>query len=122
MRHPSPSALALIAVLFAAGFAFAQSAPPSADTYSESSAPNRNFGNQPLLIVSPISRGYLRFDLSAVPTGATVCLSLPLPPRENSTFTNLARTGPNPRSTTTTRLSPAHRLPTATPSQSPPPI
>lgn len=61
-----------LAAACASSFAFAQSAPPSADTYSEATAPNRNFGNQPLLIVTPGNSSYIRFDLSDVPTGGTV--------------------------------------------------
>jgi len=66
------NALALAASVYLSSLGFAQSAPPSADTYSEATAPNRNFGNQPLLIVSSASNSYLRFDLSGVPSGATV--------------------------------------------------
>jgi hypothetical protein len=72
MRNPFLSALAFAAAAYASTLALAQSAPPSADTYAEGSAPTRNFGDQPLLAVSHATDSYIRFDLSGVPSGATV--------------------------------------------------
>ena len=50
----------------------AQQSPPSADTYVNSSSPNKNYGSSILLVVGQGSTTYMRFNLAGVPTGATV--------------------------------------------------
>jgi hypothetical protein len=47
-------------------------APPSADTFVSSNAPAKNFGSQPLLAVQSGTSSYIRFNLSGLPSGATV--------------------------------------------------
>jgi len=63
------------AVLLFSSAAFAQSAPPSADTYANSMKNNIgvNYGNSPLLVVQTHgNNSYLQFNLSTVPVGATI--------------------------------------------------
>jgi hypothetical protein len=55
-----------------ATFTMAQSAAPLGDTYSSSANPRTNYGNQPTLIVREGANTYLQFDLSALPSGASV--------------------------------------------------
>src|SRR5580693_2733403 len=62
----------LSAVLLLSAAALAQSAPPSGDTYSYSAQPKQNNGSQVLLVVQSGSNAYVQFNLSAVPTGATI--------------------------------------------------
>jgi hypothetical protein len=62
----------LSAILLLSAAAFAQSAPPSGDTYSYSAQPKQNNGSQVLLAVQSGSNTYIQFNLSTVPTGATV--------------------------------------------------
>ena len=61
--------------LLASSAVVAQSAPPSADTYSNSMKGNTgvNFGSSPLLVVQPHgNNSYLQFNLNTVPAGATI--------------------------------------------------
>jgi hypothetical protein len=62
--------LRLIAVLLiAAGFAVGQ-IPATDDSYTASSSGNGNFGNQSMLnVVGPGVNSYIRFDLTALPSG-----------------------------------------------------
>src|ERR1700719_809996 len=63
------------AVLLLSSAVLAQSAPPSADTYSNSSHNDTgvNYGSAILLVVQTGgNNSYLQFNLSTVPTGATV--------------------------------------------------
>jgi hypothetical protein len=67
--------LYLSAVLLLSVAALAQSAPPSADTYSNSSHADTgvNYGSAILLVVQTGgNNAYLQFNLKTVPTGATV--------------------------------------------------
>ncbi|MFZ0320978.1 MAG: DNRLRE domain-containing protein, partial [Candidatus Sulfotelmatobacter sp.] len=68
--------LAILAVAFTTALlstlSFAQSAPPSGDTYSYSALPKVNNGSQVLLVVQSGANTYIQFNLSTVPTGATV--------------------------------------------------
>src|SRR5579884_1512120 len=50
---------------------FAQ-APPSADTFVSSATPKTNYGPSITLVVGQGSTAYVQFNLSGVPTGATV--------------------------------------------------
>jgi len=50
---------------------FAQ-APPNADTFATHLNPTHNYGSSPTLAVQVQTNAYLRFNLSPVPTGATV--------------------------------------------------
>ena len=54
------------------GAVLAQQSPPSADTYVNSSSPNKNFGSSILLVVGEGSTTYMKFNLSGVPAGAPV--------------------------------------------------
>ncbi len=47
-------------------------APPVADTFSFSTMPTKNYGQWPMLMVQSGATSYLQFDLSALPSGATV--------------------------------------------------
>ena len=47
-------------------------APPSADTFVSSAAPNVNYGPGISLLVGPGTTSYIRFNLSGIPAGATV--------------------------------------------------
>jgi hypothetical protein len=53
-------------------YAASAQAAPSADTFVSSSAPAKNFGSQPLLAVQSGTSSYIRFNLSGLPSGATV--------------------------------------------------
>lgn len=53
------------------GLAWAQ-APPSADTFVSSSTPKVNDGVSPILVVQPGATTFIKFDLSALPAGASV--------------------------------------------------
>ena len=74
MRHRIRTTLAFAAALLASFPGFAQSAPPSADTFSDATAPAHNFGTQAVLAVTANNNTYLQFDLSALPAGATVAV------------------------------------------------
>ena len=50
----------------------AQSAPPTADTFSNSGARNQNYGTQAAVVVQHGSNSYLKFSLSALPAGVTI--------------------------------------------------
>lgn len=52
--------------------AIAQSAPPVADTFADTTAVTQNYGASSLLAVTTKNTAYLRFDLSGVPVGSTV--------------------------------------------------
>src|SRR5579863_4076315 len=54
------------------GAVLAQQSPPSADTYVNSSSPNKNYGSSILLVVGQGSTTYMKFNLSGVPAGAPV--------------------------------------------------
>lgn len=64
-----------VAVLLLSSVALAQSAPPSADTYSNAgkNSTGFNYGTATLLVVQTNgSNSYLQFNLSTVPAGATI--------------------------------------------------
>ena len=71
MRIRLSMSVALMTLAFTTSAASAQ-APPSADTFVSSSAPAKNFGSQPLLAVQSGTSSYVRFNLSGLPTAATV--------------------------------------------------
>src|SRR6185436_7638908 len=50
----------------------AQSAPPIADTYIASSKTSTNYGSQSALVVQTGTQTFLKFDLSALPSGISV--------------------------------------------------
>ena len=52
--------------------AFAQSAPPVGDTFSNSAARNQNYGTQPAFVVQQGATAYLKFNLGTLPSGVTV--------------------------------------------------
>ena len=64
--------LAMFAVLFLSLPSMGQQAPPSADTYVSSVAPNTNYGSSVVNVVGVGTTTYLKFNLSGVPTGGTV--------------------------------------------------
>jgi hypothetical protein len=62
---------ALCTLALTTAVALAQ-APPTADTFSLSATPNKNFGSWPVLVVQQGATSYLQFDLTAFPAGVTV--------------------------------------------------
>jgi hypothetical protein len=72
MKIFAHSLAALVATSLFSISSFAQSAPPSADTYSYSVQPGQNFGTQPMLAVTSSSKSFIRFDLSELPKNASV--------------------------------------------------
>ena len=73
-RHTrlAPAILVVVFLLSLTGLA---QAPPTADAYTYSTAPTTNYGADPSLFVqkgSATSASYLRFDLSTLPSGASV--------------------------------------------------
>ena len=54
------------------GVLAAQSAPPTADTFSNSGAHNQNYGSQTALVVQHGSNSYLKFNLATLPSGVSV--------------------------------------------------
>jgi Kelch motif len=73
MNRPSRIVVLLcVAVTFTAVYAQAQ-ITPSADSYTNSATPTTNYGSKPLLDVDAASQiTYLQFDLSSIPSGATI--------------------------------------------------
>lgn len=71
-RRPHLFAQALLCAILLSMPAWAQQAPPSADTYSSRSIPNLNYGTRPQLNVSNEATSFLQFNLSALPANATV--------------------------------------------------
>jgi hypothetical protein len=65
------SILALILCACTMPIAWAQ-APPSADTFVSSVTPKTNYGTSPILIVQSGATAFIKFDLSALPVGASV--------------------------------------------------
>ena len=68
-------ALSIVVVPLLSCAALAQSGAPIADAYTYSNAPTTNYGANPSLFVqkgSVTSASYLRFDLSTLPSGASV--------------------------------------------------
>jgi hypothetical protein len=53
-------------------FSLAQSAPPTADSYAWSLQPTQNYGSQIALVVKSGANSYIQFNLSTLPTGASV--------------------------------------------------
>src|SRR5260370_40428254 len=71
MRIPLTMA-AVLAALSCTTCAASAQAPPPADTFVSSSAPQSNFGSQPLLAVQAGTTSYVQFNLTGLPAGATV--------------------------------------------------
>ena len=71
MRIRLLMSVALMTLAYTTSAASAQ-APPTADTFVSSNSPAKNFGSQPLLAVQPGASSYIRFNLSGLPSGATV--------------------------------------------------
>ena len=75
MKRLTRLALTLVVVTLVSCAAFAQPAAPVADSYTYSNKPTTNYGADPSLLVkkgSVTSASYLRFDLSTLPSGASV--------------------------------------------------
>ncbi len=64
--------LALVLPLLVVTPGIAQSAPPIADTYIASSKTSTNYGSQSTLVVQTGTQTFLKFDLSAIPSGISV--------------------------------------------------
>jgi hypothetical protein len=64
--------LPVILALFLAIRVFAQSAPPTGDTYSNSAKPTTNYGSATILAVNTGSKAYIKINLSTLPAGASV--------------------------------------------------
>src|SRR5208337_1526491 len=122
----SRRAAVLMLVLFLTAVAYAQ-ITPSDDAYVNSAAPTTNYGTAATLIVnSAADTGFIRFDLTAVPstyTGSQVAkATLKLyvnrsPPPAASTLIWLTAHGPKPRSSTAPSRPSEGRLPPAFRSQ-----
>lgn len=67
----SPRSVLLALPLMVSLATFAQ-APPSADTFTFSAEPGKNFGTSPLLVVEKGATAYLKFNLGTLPTSASV--------------------------------------------------
>ena len=61
-----------LCITFLSCIAFAQSAPPTADTFSNSGARNQNYGAQTALVVQQGASSYLKFNLGTLPSGVTI--------------------------------------------------
>ncbi|MBI1934205.1 DNRLRE domain-containing protein [Candidatus Peregrinibacteria bacterium] len=75
MRWSRPiAALALLSCSLVVPVAFAetQSFAPSGDSYVQSGSPNANNGSKIMIDASDTRDGLVRFDLSAIPSGATI--------------------------------------------------
>ena len=68
---------AALAMTLLSNFSFAQSAPPSGDTYTYNALPKTANGSQVLLVVQSGCNAYIQFNLATVPTGATVSKATP---------------------------------------------
>src|ERR1035438_4815148 len=64
--------LAIVATTLLSTLSFAQSAPPTADTYSDQGNPAQNYGSQPTFWVGNGNNGYLQFNLATLPSGINV--------------------------------------------------
>ena len=64
--------LVLAAVCLVPFQSAAQSAPPIADTFSNSAKPTTNYGTNPIMMVQPGYTSYVQFSLSTLPAGAVV--------------------------------------------------
>src|SRR3954453_5826348 len=62
----------LVAALCWLSVSLVAQAPPSADTFASSATPVLNYGAFPTLAVSPGINSYVQFNLSGVPSNATV--------------------------------------------------
>lgn len=67
----SPRSALLALPLMVSLAAFAQ-APPSADTFTTTAEPGKNFGSAPLLVVEKGTTSYLKFNLGSLPANASV--------------------------------------------------
>ena len=54
------------------GTLLAATAPPIADTNVDSANPTTNFGSAATIVISPTTTGLLQFDLSSIPSSATI--------------------------------------------------
>ncbi|MGA9567428.1 MAG: DNRLRE domain-containing protein, partial [Candidatus Korobacteraceae bacterium] len=63
--------LLLVGSLLCSAVVLAQ-APPAADTYVASGAPNTNYGTNTMLAIQPNVYTFIRFNISGIPTNATV--------------------------------------------------
>ena len=67
----SIAVVALMTLAYGESAASAQ-APPRADTFVSSNAPQRSFGSEPLLAVQSGVTSYIQFNLAGLPAGANV--------------------------------------------------
>ena len=75
MKRLARLALSFVAVSLLSCAAFAQSAAPTADSYTYSNTPTTNYGTTASLFVQKggvNSASYIKFNISTLPTGVTV--------------------------------------------------
>jgi nucleoside-specific outer membrane channel protein Tsx len=62
----------MVTLLLSAGLSYATSAALTDDTYTDSTKSSKNFWNKQILLNKAKGQtGYIRFDLSSIPAGAT---------------------------------------------------
>ena len=72
MRPISRILVSVLSLPLFAPLMMAQSAPPAANSFTDSSNPGVNYGAQTYLPVSNLYTSYLQFNLAPIPTGTTV--------------------------------------------------
>ena len=72
MRPISRILVSVLSLPLVAPLMMAQSAPPAANSFTDSSNPGVNYGAQTYLPVSNLYTSYLQFNLAPIPTGTTV--------------------------------------------------
>jgi hypothetical protein len=64
--------LAVVVITLISTLSFAQSAPPTADTYSNYGAPTTNYGAATFFNVAGCCNSYVKFSLATLPSGASI--------------------------------------------------
>ncbi len=72
LQHQVHSSLALVLIVFFLSAACFAQAPAEADAYVASSTPSTNYAFSTVLALQPNVYSYIRFNLSGIPSGATV--------------------------------------------------
>lgn len=69
---PRLASWVVLAASLLPGFALAQEAPTTDDTFVSVSAPTKNYGSNGILAVGSGTTAYLKFNMSGIPAGSTV--------------------------------------------------
>ncbi len=72
LRNRIPTKIVLVGALSSLALVCSAQAPPSADTYTASSSPSTNYGASTILAVQNGVTSYVQFNLTGIPTTATV--------------------------------------------------